>query len=240
MVVGGGPAGDGTVTITYVVPGAPDLALTGVPSNMSVTSITPVVVHYTPPTAVDPDGTSAPPVNCTPASGSTFPVGTTTVTCTATDADDSNSPVSATFTVTVGLGLPGGGGGGGGGGSGTPPPTSTFGLSGSPASGGPGTTIHISSITPCPAGTTSATAFLLDASGHVLDSAPVSFGSGGAWTATLHVPRGTSPQTASLTAECFSGTTALAIYGNAPFSITGAGSHHHRRGHHHNHHHHHH
>ena len=42
-----------------------------------------------------------PPVDCVPASGSTFAIGTTTVTCTATDADDSNSPVTASFTVTV-------------------------------------------------------------------------------------------------------------------------------------------
>ena len=38
---------------------------------------------------------------CTPASGSVFPIGTTTVTCTATDRNDLNSPVHATFTITV-------------------------------------------------------------------------------------------------------------------------------------------
>ncbi len=42
-----------------------------------------------------------PPVSCTPASGSTFPVGTTTVTCTVRDSDDTNSPVSASFQVVV-------------------------------------------------------------------------------------------------------------------------------------------
>jgi hypothetical protein len=40
-------------------------------------------------------------VSCTPASGSTFALGTTTVTCTATSADDTPSAVSQTFTVTV-------------------------------------------------------------------------------------------------------------------------------------------
>ncbi|MBI3949178.1 MAG: HYR domain-containing protein [Acidobacteria bacterium] len=42
---------------------------------------------------------STPTVTCTPASGSTFPIGTTTVTCTATD--DSGNSASCTFTVTV-------------------------------------------------------------------------------------------------------------------------------------------
>ncbi len=79
-----------------------DLALTNVPSNMSVnaTGSGGAVVHYTPPTATD-EGDETPPVVCLPASGSTFAIGTTTVTCTATDADDSNSPVTATFTITV-------------------------------------------------------------------------------------------------------------------------------------------
>ena len=45
--------------------------------------------------AVDP----APSVVCTPASGSTFAIGTTPVTCTATDASDNSA--SASFTVTV-------------------------------------------------------------------------------------------------------------------------------------------
>jgi hypothetical protein len=36
-----------------------------------------------------------------PPSGSTFPIGTTTVTCAATDTDDTPSTVAASFTVTV-------------------------------------------------------------------------------------------------------------------------------------------
>src|SRR5215211_860975 len=55
-------------------------------------------VSYTSPTttdAVDGSGTA----NCTPASGSTFALGNTTVTCTATDAAGNHS--SSTFTVTV-------------------------------------------------------------------------------------------------------------------------------------------
>jgi hypothetical protein len=38
---------------------------------------------------------------CSPASGTTFAIGTTTVNCAVSDADDSNSPVNASFMVTV-------------------------------------------------------------------------------------------------------------------------------------------
>src|SRR5207247_5698339 len=49
--------------------------------------------------ASDEDGPVA--VTCDHASGSIFPVGTTTVTCAATDADDTPSTVQTTLTVTV-------------------------------------------------------------------------------------------------------------------------------------------
>jgi hypothetical protein len=58
------------------------------------------IVTYPPATATDNSGTALTPV-CTPASGTLFPVGTTTVTCNATDA--ANNVGSATFTVTVGM-----------------------------------------------------------------------------------------------------------------------------------------
>ena len=79
-----------------------DLGLTNMPANITTNATSPqgATVTYTPPTVVDEDS-PLPPVNCTPASGSTFLIGTTTVTCTVTDSDDSNSPVSQTFTVTV-------------------------------------------------------------------------------------------------------------------------------------------
>ena len=78
-----------------------DLALTGVPANITTPATGPggAVVTYTPPTTTD-EGESV-PVVCVPPSGSSFPIGLTTVTCTATDADDSNSPVQAQFIVTV-------------------------------------------------------------------------------------------------------------------------------------------
>jgi probable HAF family extracellular repeat protein len=63
------------------------------------TSASGAIVTYTSPgwtDAVSGSGTA----NCTPVSGSTFPVGTTTVTCTAMDAAG-NAGIATTFTVTV-------------------------------------------------------------------------------------------------------------------------------------------
>jgi DNA-binding beta-propeller fold protein YncE len=78
------------------------LTLSGVPSNITTgaTSTSGATVTYTPPTAGGGDA-STPSVSCSPASGSLFPIGTTTVTCTATDSDGLVTPVSASFTVTV-------------------------------------------------------------------------------------------------------------------------------------------
>jgi hypothetical protein len=86
-----------TVTVTDA-----DLGLTGVPGDISLaaTSSAGAVATFTPPTAVDED-TPLPGVTCDHASGSVFPVGTTTVTCSATDLEDTPSTVSASFTVTV-------------------------------------------------------------------------------------------------------------------------------------------
>lgn len=79
-----------------------DLALSNVPANITAnaTSLQGAVVAYTAPTVVDEDS-PLPSVSCSPASGSTFAITTTTVTCTVKDSDDTNSPVSASFTVTV-------------------------------------------------------------------------------------------------------------------------------------------
>jgi hypothetical protein len=111
---GGGGGSDlvpdgGTATTSYAAPSVTitwandsDLALTNVPADItaSATSSAGAVVTYTPPTVVDEDS-PLPAVTCDTPSGSTFPIGATTVTCTASDSDDSNSPVSASFTVTV-------------------------------------------------------------------------------------------------------------------------------------------
>ncbi len=69
------------------------------PANVTApaTSQSGAAVTYTAPTASD--NCAAPTVTCSPASGSTFPVGATTVTCTARDA--ANNTSSCSFTVTV-------------------------------------------------------------------------------------------------------------------------------------------
>jgi X-Pro dipeptidyl-peptidase len=82
---------------------APDTvapALHGMPANIAVDtdSATGRAVTYTPPTATDNED-PAPVVECDPASGANFAVGTTDVVCTATDA--SGNSTSATFTVSV-------------------------------------------------------------------------------------------------------------------------------------------
>ena len=61
------------------------------------TSAAGAIVVYPPPTAADDRG--APTVACNPPSGSTFPIGTTTVTCIATDS--ANQTATCAFTVTV-------------------------------------------------------------------------------------------------------------------------------------------
>lgn len=89
-----------TTTLTVMVVDK-DLALTGVPAAVTVnaTSPTGAAVSFTPPTAADEE--TPPAVSCDHASGSTFPIGTTTVTCSATDTDDTPNTTSANFTVTV-------------------------------------------------------------------------------------------------------------------------------------------
>jgi hypothetical protein len=70
------------------------------PANIDVTpggSACSATVNYTTPSATDTCSTAS--VVCTPASGSSFPAGTTTVTCTATDTSSNQS--QCTFTITV-------------------------------------------------------------------------------------------------------------------------------------------
>ena len=85
---------------TYVIPAAdttpPTLSLPS-PVTVDATSPTGAVVNYTASASDNQDPN--PTVTCAPASGSTFPIGTTTVNCTATDAAGNSRPGS--FTVTV-------------------------------------------------------------------------------------------------------------------------------------------
>lgn len=87
-----------TVTVTFVDTAAPTFS--GVPSNRVVEANGPSgsVVSYTGPTATDA-AEGPKPVSCNPASGSTFPLGGTTVTCTASDSHGNTS--AASFTVNV-------------------------------------------------------------------------------------------------------------------------------------------
>jgi hypothetical protein len=57
-------------------------------------------VIYTPPAVIDEDS-PLPTVSCTLPSGSTFPIGRTTVTCTVHDTGDTPNIATTTFTVTV-------------------------------------------------------------------------------------------------------------------------------------------
>jgi len=67
--------------------------------DVLVTSLTPTSVTYDNPTASD-DLDATVNVSCSPASGSTFPLGDTTVTCTASDSSG-NQAIPLTFKVTV-------------------------------------------------------------------------------------------------------------------------------------------
>jgi hypothetical protein len=85
-----------TVTVQDTTP--PAIGAVPAPLKVEATDARGAVVTFTSPTATDQvDGTV--PVICTPASGTVFPVGTTTVTGTATDAHKNQSITR--FTVTV-------------------------------------------------------------------------------------------------------------------------------------------
>jgi hypothetical protein len=94
----GGLSASGSFDVTVGDSTAP--ALSGVPAAFSVRTTDPsgAVVPYALPTAADAADPN-PSVVCSPASGSSFAVGTTPVTCTATDAMGNDA--SGTFAVTV-------------------------------------------------------------------------------------------------------------------------------------------
>ncbi len=75
----------------------PSLALPG-PLAAEATSAAGAIVSFTA-SASDAEDDADPTVSCTPASGATFPLGTTTVTCQATDTDGATT--SGAFSVTV-------------------------------------------------------------------------------------------------------------------------------------------
>ena len=87
------------VIVTPILDTTPPV-ISNVPAPIvaEATSAAGAVVTYALPTALD-DRDGAVAVTCAPGSGSTFPLGTTTVTCAATDAAGNSS--SSSFTVTV-------------------------------------------------------------------------------------------------------------------------------------------
>lgn len=86
-----------TLTLTLVVPNTPPTVT--VPANITVeaTGSSGAVVTFTPSGDDAEDGPIAP--NCSPASGATFALGTTTVSCTVTDG--AGATASGTFAATV-------------------------------------------------------------------------------------------------------------------------------------------
>lgn len=92
-----GGAVDASALFTLITDATPPTIT--IPSNMIVeaTSSAGAVVNYA--ATVTDDTDPSPSLTCSPASGSTFPLGTNTVNCTAQDA--SHNTASASFTVTV-------------------------------------------------------------------------------------------------------------------------------------------
>jgi hypothetical protein len=95
-----GATTSGSFAVTVRDTTAPSLS--GMPSDRSVTTTDPggAAVTWADPSANDIVDDS-PYVGCSPASGSTFAVGTTTVTCTATDDRGNHSSLSFSVSVTL-------------------------------------------------------------------------------------------------------------------------------------------
>ena len=101
--VSGEVRSDATITFTVTaIDDPPSFVDASVPSPVSVTATSPAgaTVVFTSPRATDPDGTE-PTVSCSPASGSIFRIGTTTVTCTASDGNGGTDTASFTVRVTA-------------------------------------------------------------------------------------------------------------------------------------------
>ncbi len=101
-----------TASFTVTVADTSPPVIAGTPAvQVDAAGVGGAVVSYLPPTAVDSvDGPV--PVSCSPASGSLFPIGSTTVTCTASDSRGNTATATFAVTVTAPTTAP------------TPPPTS--------------------------------------------------------------------------------------------------------------------
>jgi hypothetical protein len=73
------------------------------PADITTDATTPsgATVTYPAPVVTDTGNPSPPAAVCTPASGSVFPIGTTTVHCSASDPDAAPPTVTTSFTITV-------------------------------------------------------------------------------------------------------------------------------------------
>jgi hypothetical protein len=93
-----GNTATGSFTITVVDTTAPVVGILA-PITAEATGPTGAIVNYFAPMAVDLVNPLSPAVTCLPASGSLFPMGTTTVTCSATDAAGNTGTSTSTITV---------------------------------------------------------------------------------------------------------------------------------------------
>jgi hypothetical protein len=94
----GGLSATGSFTITVVDTTAP--AIAGMPADKSLTTTgSNATLTYAMPAAIDLVD-PAPTVGCVPGSGSSLPIGNTTVTCTASDSSGNSSSASFTAHVT--------------------------------------------------------------------------------------------------------------------------------------------
>ncbi len=94
LTTGGPGENNHTYDIGFIPPGGGISIICPLNVSVNINAGTSAVVNYPPPTTTGQNLT----VTCAPPSGSTFPVGTTTVTCTASNGVAS---VSCSFTVTV-------------------------------------------------------------------------------------------------------------------------------------------
>ncbi|HXJ21932.1 MAG TPA: HYR domain-containing protein [Polyangia bacterium] len=92
-----GASATASFTVTVVAANTPPVVTVPAAMTVEATSASGTVVTFTASASDAQDGKLDP--TCTPASGSTFPLGTTTVTCKATDSQGAVG--SASFTVTV-------------------------------------------------------------------------------------------------------------------------------------------
>lgn len=92
-----GTVGSASFTVTVVDTTPPAVTVSPDIADAEATGGSGAIISYSPATASDDVGVTSGPT-CTPASGSTFPIGTTTITCSASDA--AGNLRSASFTVT--------------------------------------------------------------------------------------------------------------------------------------------